>query len=60
MKTTINDVQIRRALIDTRVSVNLSALSTLEVVGMTSRRIIGAPVEITGFWRAIESTEGYV
>lgn len=60
MKTTINDVQIRRALIDTRVSVNLSALSTLEVVGMTSRRIIGAPVEITGFWGAIESTEGYV
>ena len=57
---TINGIQVRRALIDTRVSFNLIALSTLEAVGMAGKRILGAPVEITRFGGAIESTKGYV
>ena len=57
---TINGIQVRRALIDTRVSFNLIVLSTLEAVGMAGKRILGAPAEITRFGGAIESTKGYV
>ena len=46
---TINGVQIRRALADTGASLNLIALSTLEAVGLVGRRILGAPIEITGY-----------
>ena len=51
LMATINGIQIRRALVDTGASLNLIALSTLEVVGLTGRRILGVPVEITGFGR---------
>ena len=47
LMATINDVQIRRALVDTGASLNLIALSTLKTVGLTGRRILGAPMEIT-------------
>ena len=57
---TINDVQIRRALVDIGASLNLIALSTLEAMGLVDRRILGAPMEITGFRGSAESTEGYV
>ena len=60
LMATINSVQIRKALVDTGASLNPIALSTLEVVGITGRRILGAFVEITGFRRAAKSTEGYV
>ena len=50
----------RRALIDTWASLNLTALNTLEVVGMAGRRILGTLIEITGFGGVVESTEGYV
>ena len=57
---TINCVQIRRALVDTEASLNLVILSTLEAVGLTGKRILGAPMEITGFEGSVESIEGYV
>ena len=60
LMATINGVQIRRSLVDTRASLNLIALSTLEAVGLVSRRILRAPMEITGFGGSAESTEGYV
>ena len=60
LMATINGIQIRRALVDIRASLNLITLSTLEAVGITGRRILGAPVEITGFGGVAESTEGYV
>ena len=60
LMATINGVQIKKALIDMRASLNLSALSTLEAVGMAGKRILGALVEITGFGGAAKSTEGYV
>ena len=56
----INGVQVRRALVDRGASLNLIALSTLEVVGLANRMILGAPMEITGFGGLVESTEGYV
>ena len=60
LMATINGVQIRRALVDIGPSLNLIALSTLEAMGLTSRRILGAPMEITGFGGSVESTEGYI
>ena len=60
LMATINGVQIRRTLVDIGASLNLIALSTLEAVGLIGRKILGAPMEITGFREATESTEGYV
>ena len=60
LMVTINNVQVRKALVDTGASLNLIALSTLEAVGLTSRRILGASIEIIGFGGSVESTEGYV
>ena len=60
LMTTINGVQVRRALVDTGASLNLIVLSTLETVGLTSRRILGVLMEITGFGGLAELTEGYV
>ena len=57
---TINGVQIRRALIDIGASLNLITLRTLEVVSMAGKRILGAPMKITGFGETAESTEGYI
>ena len=60
MTTTINGFQVRKALINTVASLNLIALSTLEAIGMAGKRILGAPVEITGFGGVAESIEGYM
>ena len=49
LMATINGVQIRRALVDTGASLNLIALNTLEAVGLASKKILGAPMEITEF-----------
>ena len=57
---TINGVQIRRALMDTGASLNLIALSIPKAVGLVDRRILEALMEITGFGRSVESTEGYI
>ena len=46
---TINGVQIKRVLVDTRASLNLIARSTLEAIDLIGRRILGAPMEIMGF-----------
>ena len=60
LMATINGVQVRRVLVDIRASLNLIALSTLEAMGLTGRRILGAPMEITEFGGSAESIEAYV
>ena len=60
LMATINGVQIRRALTDIGALLNLIALSTLKVVGITGRRILGALMEITGFRGMVELIEGYM
>ena len=60
LMVTINGVQVRRALVDIGASLNLITLSTLEAMGLTDRRILGAPMEITGLGGSTESTKGYV
>ena len=57
---TINDVQVRRVLVDIEASLNLITLSTLEVVGLTGTRILGALMEITRLGGSAESIEGYM
>ena len=49
LMVTINSVQIRRALVDIGLSLNLIALSTLEAMGLTDRWILGASMGIIGF-----------
>ena len=44
---TINGVHVRRALVNIGASLNLIVLSAREVVGLTGRRILEAPMEIT-------------
>ena len=48
LMATINGVQVKRALVDTGASLNLIALSTLEAVGLTGIRILGASKRILG------------
>ena len=60
LMATINGVQVRKALVETGASLNLIALNTLKAIGLTGRRILGAPIEITGFRGSAKSTEGYV
>ena len=45
----INQISIKRALVDTGVSVNLIPLSTLQAAGISERKIQGCPTEVIGF-----------
>ena len=58
--TQINDVQIRRALVDTGVSLNLIPASTFKAVGIPLSRIVGAPIEVFGFAGIHECTIGSI
>ena len=46
LMATISNVQIRRALVDIGASLYIIALSTMEAVDLTGRKILGAPMEI--------------
>ena len=45
----INDVHIRRALVDTDASLNLVPTSTLQEAEIPLNRITGTPIEVAGF-----------
>nr|POE97888.1 hypothetical protein CFP56_33828 [Quercus suber] len=47
--TQINDVYIRRALVDTGASLNLIPTSTLKVARILLSKIVGALIEVFGF-----------
>ena len=47
----INQIPIKRALVDTDASVNLISLSTLQAAGISERKIQGCPIEVMGFGR---------
>ena len=49
--TRINDVHIRRALVDTGASLNLILTSTLQVVEIPLNRVTGTPIEVASFAR---------
>lgn len=45
----INQIPIKRALVDTSASINLIPLNTLQAVGIPERNIQGCPMEVMGF-----------
>ena len=47
--TSINQILINRALVDTGALVNLIPLSTLQATGISKSKIQGCPMEVTGF-----------
>ena len=51
LAASINQILIKRALVDTGASVNLIPLSTLQAAGISERKIQGCPMEVTRFGR---------
>ena len=56
----INDVHIRRALIDTSASLNLIPTSTLQAVEIPLNRVISTSIEVAGFVRMQKHTIGSI
>ena len=56
----INDVHIRRALIDTGASLNLVPASTLQAVEIPLNQITDTPIEVAGFVGMQEHTIGSI
>ena len=56
----INQIPIKKALVDTGTSVNLILLSTLQVVEISERKIQGCPMEVTGFGGRGEYIAGHI
>ena len=60
MAASINQIPIKRALVDTGASVNPIPLSTLQAVGISERKIQGCPMEVTRFGGRGKYTEGHI
>ena len=60
MAASINQIPIKRALVDTSTSVNLIPLSTLQTAGISKSKIQGCPMEVTGFGGKGEYTIGHI
>ena len=58
--TRINDVHIRRALVDIDASLNLVLASTLQAAEIPLNRVTGTSVEVAGFARMQEHTIGSI
>jgi len=56
----INQIPIKRALVGTGAFVNLISLSTLQVAGISKRKIQGCPMKVTGFGERGEYTAGHI
>ena len=60
LATSINQIPINRALVDTSASINLIPLSTLQAVGISERKIQGCPMEVTKFGGRGEYNAGLI
>jgi hypothetical protein len=60
LSATINEVQVRRALVDTGSCINLIPLSTIQAAEISQKKIQGAPIEIKGFGGVGEYTKGHI
>ena len=60
LAASINQIPIKRALVDTGASINLIPLSTLQAAGISERKIQRCPMEVTGFGGRVEYTPGHV
>ena len=60
LAASINQIPIKRTLVDTCASVNLISLSTLQATGISERKIQGCLMEVTGFGGRGEYTAGHI
>ena len=60
LAVSINQIPIKRALVDTGASINLIPLSTLQVAGISERKIQGCPMEVTRFGGRGEYIVGHI
>ena len=60
LAVSINQISIKRALVDTCASINLIPLSTLQAVGISERKIQGCPMEVIGFGGRGEYTASHM
>ena len=60
LAASINQIPIKRALVDTSASVNLIPLSTLQAAGILERKIQGCPMEVIGFSGRDKYTVGHI
>ena len=60
LAASINQIPIKRALVDTGASVNLIPLSTLQLAEISERKIQGCPMDVIGFGEGSEYTVGHI
>ena len=60
LAASINQIPVKRALVDTGASVNLIPLSTLQAAGISERKIQGCLMEVTGFNGRSKYTAGHI
>ena len=60
LAASINQIPIKRALVDTGAFVNLIPLSTLQAAGISERKVQGCPMEVTGFGGRGEYIVGHI
>jgi len=60
LAASINQIPIKRTLVDTGASINLIPLSTLQVVGILESKIQGCLMEVMGFRGRGEYTIGHI
>ena len=60
LAASINQIPIKKALVDTGASVNLIPLCTLQAAGISKKRIQGCPMEVTRFGGKGEYTAGHI
>ena len=60
LAASINQIPIKKALVDTDASVNLIPLSTLQAAGISERKIQGCPMEVTRFGGKGKYTAGHI
>ena len=60
LAASINQIPIKRALVDTGASINLIPLSTLQVAGISKRKIQRCLMEVIGFGGRGEYTASHI
>ena len=60
LAASINQIPIKKALVDIGASVNLIPLSTLQAAGISERKIQGCLMEVTGFGGRGEYTADHI
>ena len=60
LAASINQIPIKKVLVDTGTSINLIPLGILQAARISERKIQGYPIEVTRFGRRGEYTTGHI